>query len=257
MRAVVIAAEGPGFCAGHDLREISAHRGDPDGGRRFYEELFATCTRLMTAIRRAPLVFIAEVGGTATAAGCQLVASCDMAVASSAGAFATPGHQYRIVLFDPDGGAVARNLPTSIAMEMLLTAGTADAAEDGEIVGAGEPVVAPRSAPPRCGKYSGGKAGQAVARRARPGQAEPSTPQSRWACRGGYAFTEKVIVDNMMARDAEEGIAAFLSQAPPGLEGRVGAEPAAWIMIGYDADYIRTILSSVRTSPWSAPRPTR
>ena len=143
VRAVVIAANGPGFCAGHDLREITAHRSDPDGGRRFYEELFATCTRLMTAIRRSPLVFAAEVGGTATAAGCQLVASCDMAVASTTARFGVNGIDSGLFCSTPMV-AVARNLPHKLAME-LLTTGRLMAAEEAKVSGLVNHVVEPEA----------------------------------------------------------------------------------------------------------------
>jgi enoyl-CoA hydratase/carnithine racemase len=211
VRAVVIAANGPGFCAGHDLREISAHRSDPDGGRRFYEELFATCTRLMTAIRRSPLVFAAEVGGTATAAGCQLVASCDMAVASTTARFGVNGIDSGLFCSTPMV-AVARNLPHKLAME-LLTTGRLMAAEEAKVSGLVNHVVEPEALrretdalAARLAKRS--RAVLALGKRAFYAQMDMSADEA-------YAFTEKVIVDNLMMADAKEGIAAFLARRAP------------------------------------------
>ena len=211
VRAVVIAAEGPGFCAGHDLREITAHRGDPDGGRRFYEELFAACTRLMTAIRRSPLVFIAEVGGTATAAGCQLVASCDMAVASTAARFGVNGIDSGLFCSTPMV-AVARNLPHKLAME-LLTTGRLMAAEEAKSSGLVNQVVEPEAL-----RQESDALAARLAKRSRAVLAlgkRAFYAQSEMSAEAAYAFTEKVIVDNLMMADAEEGIAAFLARRPP------------------------------------------
>jgi enoyl-CoA hydratase/carnithine racemase len=211
VRAVVIAANGPGFCAGHDLREITAHRSDPDGGRRFYEELFATCTRLMTAIRRSPLVFAAEVGGTATAAGCQLVASCDMAVASTTARFGVNGIDSGLFCSTPMV-AVARNLPHKLAME-LLTTGRLMAAEEAKVSGLVNHVVEPEALrretdalAARLAKRS--RAVLALGKRAFYAQMDMSADEA-------YALTEKVIVDNLMMADAKEGIAAFLARRAP------------------------------------------
>jgi enoyl-CoA hydratase/carnithine racemase len=211
VRAVVIAANGPGFCAGHDLREITARRSDPDGGRRFYEELFATCTRLMTAIRRSPLVFVAEVGGTAAAAGCQLVATCDMAVASTTARFGVNGIDSGLFCSTPMV-AVARNLPHKLAME-LLTTGRLMAAEEAKGSGLVNHVVEPEALrletdalAARLAKRS--RAVLALGKRAFYAQADMNVDEA-------YAFTEKVIVDNLMMTDAKEGIAAFLARRTP------------------------------------------
>jgi enoyl-CoA hydratase/carnithine racemase len=211
VRAVVIAANGPGYCAGHDLKEITAHRGDPDGGRRFYEELFASCTRLMTAIRRSPLVFIAEVGGTATAAGCQLVASCDMAVASTLARFGVNGIDSGLFCSTPMV-AVARNLPHKLIMELLAT-GRLMSAEEAKSAGLVNRVVDPEALrnetdalAARLAKRS--RAVLALGKRAFYAQIEMGFDDA-------YALTERVIVDNLMMADAEEGIAAFLARRAP------------------------------------------
>jgi enoyl-CoA hydratase/carnithine racemase len=211
VRAVVIAANGPGFCAGHDLKEITAHRGDPDGGRRFYEELFASCTRLMTAIRRSPLVFIAEVGGAATAAGCQVVASCDMAVASTLARFGVNGIDSGLFCSTPMV-AVARNLPHKLAME-LLTTGRLMSAEEAKSAGLVNRVVEPEALSNETDALAARLAKQSRAVLALGKQAFYA--QIEMGSDDAYAFTERVIVDNLMMVDAEEGIAAFLARRAP------------------------------------------
>jgi enoyl-CoA hydratase/carnithine racemase len=211
VRAVVIAANGPGFCAGHDLKEITAHRHDADGGRHFYEQLFASCTRLMSAIRRSPLVFIAEVGGTATAAGCQLVASCDMAVASSVARFGVNGIDSGLFCSTPMV-AVARNLPHKLAME-LLTTGRLMSAEEAKAAGLVNRVVEPAALSQESDALAArlvkrSRAVLALGKRAFYAQIEMTFDEA-------YDLTERVIVDNLMMADAEEGIAAFLARRAP------------------------------------------
>ncbi len=211
VRAVVIAGNGPGFCAGHDLKEITAHRSDADGGRQFYERLFAGCTRLMRAIRRSPLVFLAEVGGTATAAGCQLVASCDMAVASSVARFGVNGIDSGLFCSTPMV-AVARNLPHKLAME-LLTTGRLMSAEEAKAAGLVNRVVEPAALRQESDALAArlvkrSRAVLALGKRAFYAQIEMRFDEA-------YEFTERVIVDNLMMADAEEGIAAFLARRAP------------------------------------------
>ncbi len=119
VRAVVIAANGPVFSAGHDLKELTAHRSDPDGGLAFYRTAMVTCSEMMQAILRSPKPFIAAVQGVATAAGCQLVATCDLAVAAEGAHFATPGVNIGLFCSTPMV-ALSRNVPRKRAMEMLL-----------------------------------------------------------------------------------------------------------------------------------------
>src|SRR5690349_21093407 len=119
-RVIVIAANGPVFSAGHDLKEMSGHRGAPDKGKAAFSALFRQCSNLMQSIVHHPLPVIAEVQGLATAAGCQLVASCDLAVASSNAHFATPGVDIGLFCSTPMV-ALSRNLPTKPVMHMLLT----------------------------------------------------------------------------------------------------------------------------------------
>ena len=128
VRCVVLAAHGPVFSAGHDLKEITAHRADPDGGRGFYDRAMETCAQVMLAITALPQPVIAAVQGVATAAGCQLVATCDLAVASDHARFATPGVDIGLFCSTP-AVPLARAVPRKAAMEMLLL---------GEMIPAGE-----------------------------------------------------------------------------------------------------------------------
>src|SRR5262249_18173604 len=117
---------GPAFCAGHDLKELTARRGDADGGRTYFAHIMTACSAVMQKIINLPQPVIAAVQGTATAAGCQLVASCDLAVTSAAAKFATPGVDIGLFCSTPMV-ALSRNLPRKIAMEMLLTGEMMDA----------------------------------------------------------------------------------------------------------------------------------
>src|SRR5262244_2842996 len=141
VRAVVIAADGPAFSAGHDLKELTAHRADPDGGRAFFTHVMSACSSAMQQIVRLPQPVIAAVQGVATAAGCQLVASCDLAVASSLAGFCTPGVDIGLFCSTPMV-ALTRNVARKQAMEMLLTGDTVGA-EHAARIGLVNRVVAP------------------------------------------------------------------------------------------------------------------
>src|SRR4030081_942480 len=120
VRAVVIAANGPAFSAGHDMKELTARRSDADRGRAYFAEIMNACSAMMQAIVQLPKPVIAAVQGVATAAGCQLVASCDLAVASEAATFAPAGGDIGLFCSTPMV-ALSRNVPHKQAMEMLLT----------------------------------------------------------------------------------------------------------------------------------------
>ena len=211
IRVVVLDAPGKVFCAGHDLKELTARRGDADGGRAFFGATFARCAELMTAIVRCPKPVIAVVEGLATAAGCQLVASCDLAICTDKASFATPGVNIGLFCSTPMV-ALSRNVSNKHAMEMLVTgeridAGTArefglvNRVVPSEYLGAvvDKYVDAIASKPPRVLKI--GK--EAFYRQAEMGLDE------------AYAYTASVMVENMMAADAEEGIGAFIAKREP------------------------------------------
>lgn len=211
IRAVVIAANGPAFCAGHDLKELTAHRGDPDRGRGAFAKLMNVCSAMMQAIVQLPKPVVAAVQGIATAAGCQLVASCDLAVASDAAAFATPGVDIGLFCSTPMV-ALSRNVPRKQAMEMLLTGEPVPAARAREI-GLINRVVAPgteREAAIALAEQVALKSAYTVklGKQAFYRQAEMNLADA-------YRYAAEVMTENMMAVDAEEGIGAFIAKRTP------------------------------------------
>ncbi|MFA6139501.1 MAG: enoyl-CoA hydratase [Hyphomicrobium sp.] len=215
VHAVVLAANGPVFCAGHDLKELTAHRADADKGLAFYTEAMTRCSAMMQAIVACPKPVIAAVQGTATAAGCQLVATCDLAVAADTAKFCTPGVNIGLFCSTPMV-ALSRNVGRKRAMEMLLLGdmlSAADAADYGLV----NRVVAPGQVLDEALSLAGKIAGKspltvAMGKAAFYAQAEMPLKEA-------YAYAAKVMVDNMMARDAEEGISAFLDKRKPEWKG--------------------------------------
>ena len=213
--AIVLAANGPAFSAGHDLKELSAHRADADGGRAFYVETMAACAQLMQAIVRTPKPVIAAVEGVATAAGCQLVATCDLAVAASSATFATPGVDIGLFCSTPMV-ALSRNVPRKRAMEMLLL-GDRLSAEDAARYGLVNRVVAPervRDEALGMARTIAGKSRLTVAI-----GKEAFYRQIEMPLAEAYDYAAAVMVENMMAADAAEGICAFLEKRPPVWKG--------------------------------------
>ncbi|GEP08247.1 enoyl-CoA hydratase [Methylobacterium gnaphalii] len=208
IRAVVLAAEGPAFCAGHDLKEMTAFRAEPDKGAARFAHLFELCSAVMMAIPALPQPVIAAVEGIATAAGCQLVASCDLAVAGEEARFATPGVQIGLFCSTPMV-ALSRNLSRKAAMQMLLTAELTDAAE-AKALGLVNEVVAAGTALAAAQELAAGIARRnaytvRVGKRAFYEQLEMPLAEA-------YAHAGRVMTENMLARSAEEGIDAFLNK---------------------------------------------
>ena len=206
VRAVVLAASGPAFCAGHDLKEMTGYRTASDRGAKMFEELFALCSGVMMAIPALPQPVIAAVEGVATAAGCQLVASCDLAVAGSEARFATPGVQIGLFCSTPMV-ALSRNLSRKAAMRMLLTAEMADA-EAARQLGLVNDVVEAGGALAAAQALAAGIAARSpytvrIGKRAFYEQLEMPLAEA-------YAHAGRVMTQNMLARAAEEGIEAFL-----------------------------------------------
>jgi enoyl-CoA hydratase/carnithine racemase len=216
VRAVVLTAKGPGFSGGHDLKEMTARRSDADGGRAYFAQIMQTCSAMMQQIVHLPQPVIAAVQGTATAAGCQLVASCDLAVASSAAKFGVSGINVGLFCSTPMV-ALSRNVARKQAMEMLLT-GDLISAEHALRIGLINHVVTP-----------GDEFATALT------LARKVADKSSCAVKLGknafyrqldmdlddaYRFTAGVMVENMMAHDAEEGIAAFVAKRTPKWEDR-------------------------------------
>jgi len=216
IRAVVLAANGPAFSAGHDLKELAQRRSDPDRGRAFFLQVMTACSEVMQQIVRLPQPVIAAVHATATAAGCQLVASCDLAVASTAARFATPGVNIGLFCSTPMV-ALSRNVSRKHAMEMLLT-GDFIAAEDAARIGLVNRVVAPGSEREEAlalARKIAAKSSHVV----KIGK-EAFYRQAELDLAAAYAHASNVMVENMLARDAEEGIAAFVEKRPPTWEDR-------------------------------------
>jgi len=211
VRVVVITGAGAGFCAGHDLQEV---RSNPT--REFYDALFAQCTRLMLSLNRLPQPVIAAVNGVASAAGCQLVATCDLAVAAASARFATPGVNIGLFCSTPMV-ALSRAVGRKAAMEFLLT---------GDLVPAGKAcalgLVNRVVADAELRAAVAALATQIVSK-------SPLTlkigkrafyHQAGMPVEDAYAYTAEIMTRNMLAHDAEEGIDAFLQKRPPVWTGR-------------------------------------
>ncbi|MDE2464252.1 MAG: enoyl-CoA hydratase [Alphaproteobacteria bacterium] len=211
LHVIVLAADGPTFSSGHDLKEMNAKRSDGDRGRAAYTQIFRRCSELMMTIVRHPLPVIAEVQGIATAAGCQLVASCDLAVASSAARFATPGVNIGLFCSTPMV-ALSRNLSRKHAMAMLLTADLISA-EEAQGLGLVNKVVPPELLTPETMTLAGRIAAKPRAT-VRTGK-EAFYRQLELPLSEAYAYTAQVMTENMLAAEAEEGICAFLEKRTP------------------------------------------
>jgi enoyl-CoA hydratase/carnithine racemase len=210
-RVVVIAGAGPAFCAGHDLREL---RTDPQ--RETYERVFAQCSELMLAIVRLPKPVIAEVHGVATAAGCQLVATCDLAVAAADTKFATPGVNIGLFCSTPMV-ALTRAVGRKAAMEMLLTGKLIDT-ETAQAIGLINRAVSReglRDAVDGLAREIASKSALTV----KIGK-EAFYRQAELDLAAAYRYAAEVMTTNMLARDAGEGIDAFLAKRAPSWHDR-------------------------------------
>jgi len=214
--AIVIAAEGPAFCAGHDLKEIAAHRADEDGGAAFFEKLMRRCSDLMQAVVAQPQPVIAAVEGIATAAGCQLVAACDLAVAGEAARFALPGVDIGLFCSTPLV-AVGRALSRKAAMELALTGAPIDARRAealglvNRVVGSGEALAAAQAL--GAGIAARSHAVVALGKRTFQRQIETTLADA-------YRLASQAMVDNLTLPDATEGIDAFLAKRTPRWNGK-------------------------------------
>jgi enoyl-CoA hydratase/carnithine racemase len=216
IRGVVLAANGPAFCAGHDLKELTSRRGDADGGRAYFKHIMTTCSAMMQKIVNLPQPVVAAVQGVASAAGCQLVASCDLAVASSTAKFATPGVDIGLFCSTPMV-ALSRNIARKHAMEMLLT-GDMVGAERAAQIGLINRVVAPGeecSTAIALAKQIASKSAYTL----KVGK-EAFYRQLELGLADAYAYASEVMTENMMARDADEGICAFIEKRKPTWEDR-------------------------------------
>ncbi len=215
-RVVVLAGAGTVFCAGHDLREITAHRADADGGRGFYADAMAACARVMQGIVRLPQPVIAAVQGVATAAGCQLVASCDLAVAAEDARFCTPGVDIGLFCSTP-AVALARAVPRKAAMEMLLLGEMVPAAEAQRLGLVNR--LAPRDALMETALGLAARIASHSAITVRMGK-RGFNRQIELPLSEAYREAASVMTENLMACDAAEGIGAFLEKRHPHWEDR-------------------------------------
>mgnify|MGYP001407964109 CR=1 FL=1 len=211
IRVIILAAKGIVFCAGHDLKEIIQARNSEDKGIAYFTKLFDKCSEVMKAIVTHPKPVIAEVNGIATAAGCQIVASCDLAIASHSSKFATPGVNIGLFCSTPMV-ALSRNVSNKHAMEMLLLGEMLNAEKALEI-GLINRVVPKSELTQVTDSIAGAIAAKssktvAIGKRAFYEQSEMSLADA-------YVYTSKIMAKNMLSEDAEEGIDAFLSKRPP------------------------------------------
>lgn len=216
VRVIVLAATGPAYCAGHDLKQLTAGRDAPDGGKAYFARIMSLCSGVMQAIVACPKPVIAEVTGVATAAGCQLVASCDLAIAADDARFSTPGVHIGLFCSTPMV-ALSRNVAAKHAMEMLLTGDMIPAPRAAEmglinkVVPAGEL----RSATDEMATKIASKSGMTLAVGKRAFYEQRQMPLSE-----AYDYASEVMVRNMLARDAQEGIGAFIEKRVPEWQDR-------------------------------------
>jgi enoyl-CoA hydratase/carnithine racemase len=215
VRAVVLRGAGRAFCAGHDLREMQGKRQAPDGGREAFQALFASCSRMMTTIPRLPQPVIAEVQGVAAAAGCQLVASCDMAVAAESARFGVNGVDIGLFCSTPMV-ALSRNIGRKKTFELLTTGELlcAGEARDLGLVNRVVPEDRLRDETRSLARMVAGKLASAVRVGKRAYYEQLEMPLD-----AAYAHTGRVIAENMMHPDTDEGIRAFIEKRPPNWPG--------------------------------------
>lgn len=209
VRAVVLSGAGKAFCAGHDLKEMTGARQAEDGGKDYFADLFARCATMMMSLRALPQPVIAVPHGIATAAGCQLVASCDMAVAQAGTRFGVNGVNIGLFCSTPMV-ALSRNIPRKAAFKMLTT-GEFLSAEEAAALGLVNSVSDTAEADALAlAAQVAGKLGAAV----KIGK-EAFYRQLEMPLDAAYAYTGEAMVENMLYRDTEEGISAFLEKRVP------------------------------------------
>ena len=215
-RVVILAANGPAFSAGHDLKEMNAARSADDRGRACFSEMMATCAGVMQAIVHCPKPIIAEVTGVATAAGCQLVASCDLALAADTARFSTPGVHIGLFCSTPMV-ALSRNVGDKHAMEMLLTGNMISADRAAEIGLVNRSVAADqlRETTLEMARTIASKSGTTVAT-----GKQAFYRQREMSLSDAYDYASNIMVENILAHDAEEGIGAFIEKRTPRWQGR-------------------------------------
>jgi enoyl-CoA hydratase/carnithine racemase len=210
-RVIVIAADGPAFCAGHDMKAMAARHADADGGRAYFEALFARCADMMTRIATVPQPVIAEVHATAVAAGCQLVAACDLAVASEAARFGTTGVTFGLYCTTP-AVPLTRTVAPKHAAEMLMTGDVVDAEHALRIGLVNRVVPAGRLTAETMGlaDHIAAKSAAVLALGKRAVAEQAGRPLAE-----AYACASAAMVENLLLADGREGLAAFAGKRPP------------------------------------------
>ena len=211
IRAVILEGRGKAFCAGHDLKEMTLGRQAEDGGKAYFADLFKRCASVMMSIRALPQPVIAQPHGIATAAGCQLVASCDLAVAEENTRFGVNGVNIGLFCSTPMV-ALSRNIPRKQAFEMLTTGQFIDTTRAIELglINRAVPEGDLAAASQELAETIAAKLGAAV----KIGK-QAFYNQIEMPLDAAYAYTGKVMVENMLWRDTEEGISAFIEKRPP------------------------------------------
>ncbi|MCL6281953.1 enoyl-CoA hydratase [Ruegeria sp. 2012CJ41-6] len=211
VRAVILSGAGKAFCTGHDLKQMTAGRQHEDGGKAYFKDLFDRCARMMMAVQAIPQPVIAQVHGIATAAGCQLVATCDLAIAAEDTRFGVNGVNIGLFCSTPMV-ALTRNIPRKQAFEMLTTGQFIDAPRAAELGLINRAVPADKLADETnaLAQTLTQKLGAAVKIGKRAFYEQLQMPLDQ-----AYAHTGNVMVENMLHRDTEEGIAAFIEKRPP------------------------------------------
>ena len=211
VRAVILSGTGKAFCAGHDLKQMTNGRQAEDGGKAYFKDLFDRCAAMMMSVRAVPQPVIAQVHGIATAAGCQLVASCDLAVAAQGTRFGVNGVNIGLFCSTPMV-ALSRNIPTKHAFEMLTTGEFIDA-DRAMALGLVNRVVLETELAAQTQALAETIAAK-LATAVKIGKAAYYR-QMEMPLAQAYAYTGGVMVENMMDKDTEEGIEAFLGKRPP------------------------------------------
>lgn len=208
IRVIVLAANGPAFCAGHDLKEMTAGREAEDQGKAYFTHVMSTCSAMMQSIVNNPKPVIAEIAGVATAAGCQLVASCDLAYAANTAKFGTPGVHIGLFCSTPMV-ALSRNVSNKHAMEMLLT-GDMTSAERAAEIGLINQVTDAESLTETTMEVAEKIASKSSMTLATGKKA--FYQQRDLSLNDAYDYASQIMVDNMLKHDAEEGIQAFIEK---------------------------------------------
>ena len=211
IRAVILSGAGKAFCAGHDLKEMTASRQSEDGGKAYFKSLFDTCAKMMISIQKLPQPVIAKVHGLATAAGCQLVSSCDLAVAQEGARFGVNGVNIGLFCSTPMV-ALSRNIPRKKAFEMLTTGQfiNAEKAQEYGLINLISSAKDLDSVTEELAETISSKLAAAV----KIGK-EAFYKQLEMSLEEAYAYTGDVMVENMLCRDTEEGISAFIEKRDP------------------------------------------